>query len=248
MESLWSKNKTQPDPDATLTEEDSEERYGTFNQGRWTRQEHALFIEGLVRYGNNWKKVQKNVGSRSSTQARSHAQKFFLNLKKEISRGKSKEERKKIIFEIFNNALSHLIFTPNEAFFENVEKLVYASEEDAGQGGKKRYRHHPHVKFDKSIIKYQKEKIFHVQKIKKTKRPVINIVTINVVNNANQSKNSNTFDLFFDSNELSTVNNSNLNNNSASSNNLYEEKKSVTNEFIFIDEDNMSFDFDMLQE
>lgn len=271
--------------ETALSQEKSSQRMD-YNQGRWNRQEHSLFIEGLVKYGNNWKNVQKNIGSRSSTQARSHAQKFFMTLKKEINKGKTKEERKAIIFKIFNTALSHLIFTPNESFYENVEKLIYASEEDIKmeeKGGKKKYRHHPHIHFDKSIIQYQKEKIFHIQKIKKAKTPknklssitsfpsfktlnsstmkqspVINIVTINVLNNSSGQKdtrkNSNPFDLFFDSNELSTINNSNLNNNSSSSHNLYEkeENKNVTNrnDFFLNDEENdlnnMSFDIDML--
>ena len=47
---------------------------------------HALdsFIEGILKFGNDWKKVQNIIKTRSSTQARSHAQKFFLKLKKEI--------------------------------------------------------------------------------------------------------------------------------------------------------------------
>lgn len=49
--------------------------------GRWTREEHNRFIDAIIIYGNDWKKVQKHVYSRSSTQARSHAQKFLLKLK-----------------------------------------------------------------------------------------------------------------------------------------------------------------------
>ena len=33
-------------------------------------------------YGKEWKKVEEHVGTRSSTQARSHAQKFFVKLLK----------------------------------------------------------------------------------------------------------------------------------------------------------------------
>lgn len=35
-----------------------------------------------MKFGNEWKAVQKHVGTRSSTQARSHAQKFFVKMKK----------------------------------------------------------------------------------------------------------------------------------------------------------------------
>lgn len=51
------------------------------NEGRWSTEEHTKFIEGLVEFGKNWKDVQKYVGSRTTAQARSHAQKFFLKLK-----------------------------------------------------------------------------------------------------------------------------------------------------------------------
>lgn len=50
--------------------------------GRWTREEHFRFLEALKKYGKEWKKVQQHVGTRSSTQARSHAQKFFVKLEK----------------------------------------------------------------------------------------------------------------------------------------------------------------------
>lgn len=48
--------------------------------------EHFRFIEALQRYGKEWKRVQQHVGTRSSTQARSHAQKFFVKLEKKGQR------------------------------------------------------------------------------------------------------------------------------------------------------------------
>ena len=51
-----------------------------FNKGRWTKEEHVRFMEGLKLYGKDWKKVQEYVGTRSSTQARSHAQKVLPKL------------------------------------------------------------------------------------------------------------------------------------------------------------------------
>jgi SHAQKYF class myb-like DNA-binding protein len=55
-----------------------------FNVGRWSDNEHKKFLEAILKYGNEWKKVQNFILTRSSTQARSHAQKFFLRLKKYI--------------------------------------------------------------------------------------------------------------------------------------------------------------------
>lgn len=48
--------------------------------------EHFRFIEALQKYGKEWKRVQQHVGTRSSTQARSHAQKFFVKLDKKGQR------------------------------------------------------------------------------------------------------------------------------------------------------------------
>ena len=51
-----------------------------FNQGRWSDAEHQLFLEGIDQFGKDWKKVEEYVGTRSSTQARSHAQKVLPKL------------------------------------------------------------------------------------------------------------------------------------------------------------------------
>ena len=49
--------------------------------GRWSKEEHNRFIDAIILYGNDWKKVQKHVATRTSTQARSHAQKFLMKLR-----------------------------------------------------------------------------------------------------------------------------------------------------------------------
>ena len=68
-----------------LKENENTDSNNEYNSGRWTNEEHQKFIEGILKYGNEWKKVQSIIKTRSSTQARSHAQKFFLRMKKEIS-------------------------------------------------------------------------------------------------------------------------------------------------------------------
>ena len=55
---------------------------GHYNSGRWTRLEHFKFLEALKMFGKEWQKVQQHVFTRTSTQARSHAQKFFVKLDK----------------------------------------------------------------------------------------------------------------------------------------------------------------------
>ena len=66
------------------TNKDSESNNSKFQSGKWTEEEHEKFIEGILLYGNEWKKVQGIIKTRSSAQARSHAQKFFLKIKKSI--------------------------------------------------------------------------------------------------------------------------------------------------------------------
>jgi SHAQKYF class myb-like DNA-binding protein len=55
---------------------------GHYKSGRWTRLEHFKFLEALKMFGKEWQKVQQHVYTRTSTQARSHAQKFFVKLDK----------------------------------------------------------------------------------------------------------------------------------------------------------------------
>ena len=54
----------------------------SYLNGRWTYEEHIRFLKGCLLYGNNWKKVENYVKSRTSSQIRSHAQKFLIKLNK----------------------------------------------------------------------------------------------------------------------------------------------------------------------
>ena len=51
------------------------------NEGRWSQNEHIKFLRAYVNFGKEYKLSQKYIGSRNSTQIRSHAQKFFRKLK-----------------------------------------------------------------------------------------------------------------------------------------------------------------------
>jgi SHAQKYF class myb-like DNA-binding protein len=46
-------------------------------KGRWTRVEHDAFLRGMVLYGREWKRVAQSIPTRTATQVRSHAQKYF---------------------------------------------------------------------------------------------------------------------------------------------------------------------------
>lgn len=62
------------------------------NNGRWTREEHTMFIDALQLYGKNWRKVEEHIGTRTGAQIRSHAQKFFIRIEKESSKKKDKDK------------------------------------------------------------------------------------------------------------------------------------------------------------
>ena len=74
-----------------------------FHAGRWTEEEHSKFLKGILEYGNEWKMVQKIIKTRSSTQARSHAQKFFLKIKKIIKNKKLPSDPENLIKYIYNS-------------------------------------------------------------------------------------------------------------------------------------------------
>eukprot|EP00595_Chromulina_sp_UTEXLB2642_P001067 CAMPEP_0196767686 /NCGR_PEP_ID=MMETSP1095-20130614/41852_1 /TAXON_ID=96789 ORGANISM="Chromulina nebulosa, Strain UTEXLB2642" /NCGR_SAMPLE_ID=MMETSP1095 /ASSEMBLY_ACC=CAM_ASM_000446 /LENGTH=530 /DNA_ID=CAMNT_0042136227 /DNA_START=82 /DNA_END=1671 /DNA_ORIENTATION=+ len=57
--------------------------------GRWTREEHLLFIKGLELYGKGWKKIAGLIKTRTVVQIRTHAQKYFLKLAKARQSGES---------------------------------------------------------------------------------------------------------------------------------------------------------------
>ena len=51
------------------------------NEGRWTYDEQIKFINLVSKYGTNWKKIKQEISTRSLSQVRSHAQKFYQRLK-----------------------------------------------------------------------------------------------------------------------------------------------------------------------
>eukprot|EP00324_Dicrateria_rotunda_P000620 CAMPEP_0206168660 /NCGR_PEP_ID=MMETSP1474-20131121/32947_1 /ASSEMBLY_ACC=CAM_ASM_001110 /TAXON_ID=97495 /ORGANISM="Imantonia sp., Strain RCC918" /LENGTH=163 /DNA_ID=CAMNT_0053574181 /DNA_START=11 /DNA_END=499 /DNA_ORIENTATION=+ len=59
----------------------------------WTDEEHGLFLEALSLYGpKDVKSIAAHVGTRNSTQVRTHSQKYFLRLDRER---KKEDERKR---------------------------------------------------------------------------------------------------------------------------------------------------------
>lgn len=67
-------NYKTPELDSLSNEE------GPFNNGRWTPFEHLIFMACIIQFGRDWKKIEFYVQTRSSSQARSHAQKVLKKL------------------------------------------------------------------------------------------------------------------------------------------------------------------------
>ena len=63
-----------------------------YKGGKWSKEEHQKFIEGLFIFGNQWKKMQKYIETRTAIQVRSHSQKFMMKLKKKFIELFGKEE------------------------------------------------------------------------------------------------------------------------------------------------------------
>jgi SHAQKYF class myb-like DNA-binding protein len=62
------------------TERKTQSRY-------WTPDEHKRFLEGLARFGHkDMKAIARFVGTRSPTQVRTHAQKYYLKLAREAAK------------------------------------------------------------------------------------------------------------------------------------------------------------------
>ena len=66
------------------------------NAGRWTDEEHSKFLEALQLFGKNWNKVHRHVGTRTSAQTRSHAQKYFNKLQKKSDKDFNEEIKMQI--------------------------------------------------------------------------------------------------------------------------------------------------------
>mmetsp|Transcript_3179 Transcript_3179/g.6420 ORF Transcript_3179/g.6420 Transcript_3179/m.6420 type:complete len:308 (-) Transcript_3179:83-1006(-) len=57
------------------------------NTGRWTAEEHRLFLQGLELHGKGWKKIAGLIQTRTVVQIRTHAQKYFQKLAKARASG-----------------------------------------------------------------------------------------------------------------------------------------------------------------
>lgn len=62
------------------------------NTGRWTMEEHNMFLEGLKLHGKGWKQIAQMIKTRTVVQIRTHAQKYFQKLAKAQQNGNTTGE------------------------------------------------------------------------------------------------------------------------------------------------------------
>lgn len=117
----------------------SNSKNSKYSSGRWEVDEHKKFIEAIIKYGNDWKEVQKYIGTRSSSQARSHAQKFFIKLKQEQGKSKISNEidYSNSSIKNFHDALQSLSPEKKQKIIKELENIVF----DKQISNKKRKRH-----------------------------------------------------------------------------------------------------------
>ena len=169
--------------------------------GRWKFKEHIQFLEGLDKYGVNWKKIRSLIKTRTPGQIRSHAQKFFMKLKQ------VKDEQLGIDFTSDNiNSIRDMInnIKSINTDYDIIRVFLYLSEKFFV------------MKKGKKSVKYKKKPNFEIDKSSnsdnnKKKENNFNNNDI-IINNANQDMNiSNDNNVF--NNNMPIFNNNFMNNN-----------------------------------
>ena len=110
---------------------DTKKELSNSNGGRWNKDEQKRFAEAVLKYGNDWKKIQNHIFSRNITQVRSHAQKFLMKLKDNDfvkNKGLAQSMSWTKVMNYLRNALTH----------EELKKVLFSVEQnDEKKNGKK---------------------------------------------------------------------------------------------------------------
>ena len=98
-----------------------------FSIGRWHLGEHKRFLEAIIKFGNDWKKVEKYIGTRTSSQARSHAQKFFIKLKEEQKKLKISNDidYSNSTIKSFHDTLQSMSIEKKENIIKELENVIF---------------------------------------------------------------------------------------------------------------------------
>lgn len=89
-------------PDQSSSYSESGEDLQHQKHGRWEPEECQSFIKCTIFcsivydvYGDNWKEISREIGTRTAEQVRSHAQKYFIKVEREKQKQRRKECQKK---------------------------------------------------------------------------------------------------------------------------------------------------------
>ena len=80
--SLMQRGASPFDGAVTPTTSVADMRNGEEKVGRWTEEEHEMFLEGLQLHGKQWKTIATMIGTRTVVQVRTHAQKYFQKMER----------------------------------------------------------------------------------------------------------------------------------------------------------------------
>ena len=250
------------------TEEEGMTKNSNFNSGRWSEEEHQKFIDGILEYGNEWKNVQKIIKTRSSTQARSHAQKFFLRIKKNLIDSSKKNlkdfklndegninieailnyvimiisNEKKGKFELNNNQKEKLISVINCKFY-NDNLSINKNDVDIDSDNEKNMSdyYNDNISFKKKKGLNGKNKIFNIHK-DISHRKSMEISELNFLENNNKNEISETKNCYEEMKEYFVRKkslNSQINNNHHHPNNIFQHRERFNSEYI--NSDNFEF-------
>ena len=158
------------------------------NNGRWNKEEQNRFAEAVLKFGNDWKKIQNYVFSRNITQIRSHAQKFLMKLK----------ENKFVKDKGFVNNLSWtkvMNYLNKTLSYDELKELLFSVEKlGEKKNGKKNYKN-----------------LKKIKKNNKNKEKTEYSMNDSPTNSISETNNSNSYYLEYDKDGNNNYNNFNLN-------------------------------------
>jgi len=105
------------------SEEHSESSNGVDGrQGRWSNEEHELFLRAVDQFGREWDKVHTIVKTRSLAQIRSHAQKYFQKINRteafdriyELGNGAADSADAQSVLQFMSHVLERMISRRDE--------------------------------------------------------------------------------------------------------------------------------------
>ena len=138
--------------------------------GRWLIDEHQRFIDGVIKYGNNWRQVQKYVGTRSGTQTRSHAQKFFEKLKRSKIFKTEKYDFSRNSLKLLHDIMANLSEKEYEQTLKKLHSLTYRvdmkSDNEDSELNENEEKNEDVILFDNMNNSYYKENDVNHEEVK----------------------------------------------------------------------------------